>query len=392
MPHYPYLIIGGGMTADAAVKGIRQIDQAGSIGVIAGETSPPYKRPPLTKQLWKGKPESSIWLNTAEAGADLHLGRFARELDLASKRVVDDIGTDYTFDKLLLATGGIPRRLPFDSGDIIYYRTYDDYRNLRSLTERGDNYAVIGGGFIGWEIAAALAMNDKQVTMIFPDETIGARLYPKDLARFLNSYYREHGVEIIAGDTAVDMAKQGDKTLVRTKNDLELEVDGVIAGIGITPDTQLAESVGLKIDNGIVVDEYLRTNHSDIYSAGDAANFYNPTLNKRMRVEHEDNAVTMGKYAGRIMAGDNNPYHHIPYFYSDLFDLGYEAVGEINSGLETISDWKEPFQEGVVYYIKDNRVRGVLLWNVWEKVDEAKSLLAESGPFSADDLKGRITN
>lgn len=392
MSHYTYLIIGGGMTADAAAKGIRQIDQTGSIGIISSEADAPYKRPPLTKQLWKGKPESSIWLNTSETGAVLHYGRTARELNTVSKLVVDDVGTEYTFDKLLLATGGIPRRLPFDSGDTIYYRTFADYRNLRNLTQRGDKFAVIGGGFIGWEIAAALAMNDKQVTMIFPDDAIGARIYPKDLAHFLNSYYREHGIEIITGDTAVDMAKREDNTIVRTKYGFELEADGVVAGIGITPNTQLAESSGLKIDNGIVVDEYLHTSHPDIYSAGDVANFYNPVLNKRMRVEHEDNAVTMGNYAGRIMAGDNVPYHHIPYFYSDLFDLGYEAVGEVNSALETISDWKEPFQEGVVYYIKEGRVRGVLLWNVWDKVDEARSLLAEPGLFSADNLKGRITN
>ena len=164
-----------------------------------------------------------------------------------------------------------------------------------------------------------------------------------------------------------------------------------MAGVGIHPNLELAKQAGLQIDNGIVVNEQLQTLDPDIYAAGDAANFFHSALGKRVRVEHEDNAVQMGKLAGRNMAGAHDTYTHIPMFYSDLFELGYEAVGEMNSKMQMFSDWEEPFKKGVVYYLDDGRVRGVLLWNVWEKVDEARELMKEKGPFTAEDLRGRIT-
>jgi NADPH-dependent 2,4-dienoyl-CoA reductase/sulfur reductase-like enzyme len=141
----------------------------------------------------------------------------------------------------------------------------------------------------------------------------------------------------------------------------------------------LAVQAGAKVDNGIIVDELLRTNVPDVFAAGDVANFFNPALGTRLRVEHEDNANTMGAAAGRAMAGDTTPYTHLPFFYSDLFALGYEAVGELDPRLEIVSDWKEPFKEGVVYYLKDGRVRGVLLWNTWGQVDAARALIGKRG-------------
>jgi NADPH-dependent 2,4-dienoyl-CoA reductase/sulfur reductase-like enzyme len=166
--------------------------------------------------------------------------------------------------------------------------------------------------------------------------------------------------------------------------------DGVIAGLGIEPNVSLAQAAGLEIDNGIVVDEGLRTSYPDIYAAGDVAHFFNPLLGKRIRVEHEDNANTMGRAAGQAMAGNSAPYHHLPFFYSDLFELGYEAVGELNPRLETVADWKERYREGVIYYLEHGRVRGVLLWNTWGQVDAARALIAEPGPFRAEDLRGRL--
>jgi 3-phenylpropionate/trans-cinnamate dioxygenase ferredoxin reductase component len=144
------------------------------------------------------------------------------------------------------------------------------------------------------------------------------------------------------------------------------------------------------VDNGIRVDRGLRTSHPDIYAAGDVANFYNPALDQRLRVEHEDNANTMGRLAGQAMAGRTVSYDHLPFFYSDLFELGYEAVGAVDARLETAADWKKPFREGVVYYLRDGRVRGVLLWNVWKQVDSARKLIAEAGPFRAENLRGRL--
>jgi NADPH-dependent 2,4-dienoyl-CoA reductase/sulfur reductase-like enzyme len=138
------------------------------------------------------------------------------------------------------------------------------------------------------------------------------------------------------------------------------------------------------------VDASLRTSHRDVFAAGDVASFHNPALERWMRVEHEDNANTMGEMAGRSMAGEKISYDHLPSFYSDLFELGYEAVGEIDARLEMVQDWKEPHQEGVVYYLRGGRVRGVLLWNVWDQVEAARRLISEPGPFQPKDLKGRL--
>ncbi|HEY6293923.1 MAG TPA: FAD/NAD(P)-binding oxidoreductase [Terriglobia bacterium] len=390
MPHYKYLIVGGGMTADAAANGIREADSGGSIGLISAEQNPPYNRPPLSKGLWKGEALDSIWRGTEKQNFTLHLGRKAQSLDRAKKIVTDDQGSVYTFEKLLLATGATPRRLPFDDGSIIYYRTVEDYRSLRALTEQGRRFAVIGGGFIGWEIAAALAMSGKDVAMLFPGEAIGNHIYPIDLARFLSDYYRQKGVNVVPGSTVTGLEKNHQGTKVKTKGQGDFRVDGVVAGIGVTPNVELAQSAGLSVDNGIVVDGSLRTSDSDVYAAGDVANFLSPALEKRLRVEHEDNANTMGRAAGMGMAGQARPYHHLPFFYSDLFDLGYEAVGELDPRLETVPDWKEPYREGVIYYLRDARVCGVLLWNVWGQVEAARELIAEPGPVRATDLKGRL--
>jgi NADPH-dependent 2,4-dienoyl-CoA reductase/sulfur reductase-like enzyme len=251
---------------------------------------------------------------------------------------------------------------------------------------------VIGGGFIGSEIAAALTMVDKKVTMIFPEDAIGGLVFPGDLANYLNDYYREKGVEVIPNDSVTSIEKEGERITVRTKSGQAIETDGVVAGIGIRPNVGLAEAAGLKVNDGIVVNEHLETSSPDIYAAGDAVNFFHVGLEKRTRVEHEDNAVFMGKLAGKNMAGESETYDHIPLFYSDLFDHGYEAVGETSSKMETVTDWQKQFQKGTIYYLEDGRVRGVVLWNFWKQVNNARALMMEKEPFKAEDLMGRINS
>lgn len=263
------------------------------------------------------------------------------------------------------------------------------------LTEQGRHFAVIGGGFIGSEIAAALTMNGKEVTMVFPDARLGQRIFPPDLVQFLNDFYGEKGVELVAGATATGLEKSDGRWVLRIRDnhsgsDRTIVADGIVAGIGIQPNVELAQAAGLEVDNGILVDSSLRTSHPDIYAAGDVASFYNPALGTHLRVEHEDNANTMGRLAGQGMAGKRVVYQHLPFFYSDLFELGYEAVGELDARLETVEDWQELYRKGVVYYLRDGRVRGVLLWNVWDQVEVARKLIAQSGPFRREDLKGRL--
>ena len=390
MTHYTYLLIGGGMTADAAAQGIREVDSDGTIGLIGAERDPPYNRPPLTKGLWKGKPLDSIWRHTEDRHVRLHLGRRAETIDAPRKRIEDDQGNTYTFDKLLLATGGRPRRLSFGGDSILYYRTLEDFRRLHAAAEQRRRFAVIGGGFIGSEIAAALATTGKEVAMIFPESGIGSRMFPRELSEFLNDFYRQKGVEVLPNESVTGFEQRGEQFALFTSGKREIVTDCIVAGIGIEPEVELARQAGLQLENGIMVDKFCCTRHPDIYAAGDVALFFNPALGKYFRVEHEDNALTMGRVAGRNMAGDAKPYHHLPYFYSDLFELGYEAVGNLDARLETVADWEEPYHKGVIYYLKQGRVRGVLLWNVWEQVEAARALIGSQQDFQPQDLIGRL--
>src|SRR5262249_27011072 len=200
----------------------------------------PYDRPPLSKKLWRGESLDSIWRHTNELKVDLHLGRTVNTIDAQLKTVTDDQREVYSFDQLLLATGGSPRRLPFGGDDIIYFRTLRDYRRLRDWTMKGKRFAVIGGGFIGSEIAAALATNQKEVILLFPGSGICDRMFPSDLSHFLNDFYRQQGVEVCNGESAIDLERRGDQFVVKTQSRREMVVDSVVAGVGIQPNLELA--------------------------------------------------------------------------------------------------------------------------------------------------------
>ncbi|MFX0010277.1 MAG: FAD-dependent oxidoreductase, partial [Candidatus Hermodarchaeota archaeon] len=289
--------------------------------------------------------------------------------------------------------GGTPKKIPKTEGEgIIYYRTKEDFLKLKELVEKNTRFGVIGGGFIGSEIAAAIKIYkpDAEVTIIFPETGICALIFPKELSNYLNEYYRENEIEVLNGDLVENIKRTNNEYIVETKNKRKLTFDVIIAGLGIRPNIDLAKNAGLKVDNGITVNKFLQTSIADIYAAGDAASYYSPALDKFIRVEHEDNALTMGEVAGANMAGEQTPYEHLSLFYSDLFDLGYEAVGELSSNLEIVEDWFDPNNEGVVYYLEKERVKGVLLWNVWEKAEDAREIIAEKGSFSLKNLKGRI--
>jgi 3-phenylpropionate/trans-cinnamate dioxygenase ferredoxin reductase component len=381
-----YLVIGGGLTGDAACKGIRSLDTDGAITLVGDEPHPPYARPPLSKGLWQGKDEGSIWRGTEEQGVDLRLGRSIVSLDLDARQAKDDGGETYEYERLLLATGGRPRRLGQDAPGVVYFRTLDDYRRLRAEAGAGKRAVVVGAGFIGSEIAASLASTGTQVSLVFPDAGVGSRLFPAALSEFLNGYYRERGVEVVPNER-VNAVEPGFRVL--TASGRALEADVVVAGLGIEPRVELAAAAGLPVENGIPVDDRGRVaGRDDVLAAGDVARFPAKALGIELRIEHEDHAKSHGRAVGANMAGADEPYDHLPFFYSDLFDLGYEAVGEVDSRLATVEHWVDPNRKGVVAYVDgERRPRGFLLWDVWGKVDPATELIRAGGPVDEAALR-----
>lgn len=395
-----YLIVGGGLAGASAVRGIRSLDQDGSILLVGNEPHRPYNRPPLTKELWFGKKQvADIFVGKsttffADNRAELLLDTTAVALDTRGKVIRDSQARTIGYGKLLLATGGIPRTLDIPGGDlegVCYYRYLDDYQAIRAQAAEGKTALVIGGGFIGSEIAAALAHAGLHVTMIFPDPYLVARVFPESLGRRLQEMYQGRGVEVLFGDTPVSLERSGATYVTRTKNGQVVGSDMIVVGVGIHPLTGLAEQAGLAVDNGIIVNEFLQSANPDIYAAGDNASFPYQALDMRTRVEHWDNALNQGKQAGRNMAGANEAYAYMPYFYSDLFEFGYEAVGEVDARLDTFADWQQDYQTGVIYYLREGVVRGVMLCNVWEKLDAARALIQRGEKMSPEELRGAIS-
>lgn len=395
---YPYIIIGGGLAGASAVEGIRERDENGAILQIGSEKHLPYDRPPLSKKLWFGKKKvEEIFLHDQafydRNGVTLLLGVKAMSLDPKQKTVTVSGGKQYHYQKLLLATGGAPRTLPIPGGDlegICYYRYLDDYLRIRKESAEGRSAVVIGGGFIGSEIAAALAINKVNVTMIFPERFLVSRIFPESLGKALLDQFVARGIQVLSGEKPAAVSTRGSRFTTTTASGREIESDMVIAGIGIAPNLDLPRKAGLQTADGVIVDEYLRASLPDIYAAGDIAFFPYQALGKQARVEHWDNALTQGKWAGRNMAGGQEPYTHLPYFFSDLFEFGYEAVGEIDTRLETFADWRKENETGVIYYLRDGKVRGAMMCNVWDKVEAARELIRKGEPMPKERLRGLI--
>ncbi len=394
--HFKYVIVGGGLAAASAIEGIRAHDSSGSIALFGREPHLPYDRPPLSKGLWLGKTTLDQLPVHEEAfykrhHVHLHLGREIVAIDRQRKQVLDREGNRYEYDRALIATGGSPRTLSFGGDALRYFRTVDDYSALREAADRYSEFVLIGGGFIGAELAAALSMLGKEVTLISRDEFILQNVLPRDLAAFVTEYYRKHKVKVLSGDVPTAVERSGGRTRVQTREGKTLDADVALAAIGLNLHTEMPLHAGLTVENGIVVNEFLQTSDPHIYAAGDIAFFPVKALGKRMRIEHWNNAQMQGRYAGENMAGAQRAYDYLPYFYSDLYDLGFEAVGDLDSRLQTFADWKEVFREGVVYYLDEHKVVGVLLWNVWEKVDAARELInRRKAVKDFSELKGRI--
>ena len=398
LAQYKYLIVGGGLAGASAIDGIREIDKDGSILLIGAEKHLPYNRPPLSKQLWSGKKQvKDIFVRDAaqyaDLGVELSLGTYVVRISVQERAIIDGSGRTIPYEKLLLATGGHARRLEIPGGDLpelCYFRTVDDYLALQPQVLPGKSILVIGGGFIGAEMAAALASHQAKVTMLFPGDYLCQQVFPEGLGHAVTNDYERRGIRILAADTPRSIERVQDMFRTRTANGAQIDSKLVVVGVGLRTCMGLAHNSGMQVGDGIVVNEQLHTSAPGVFAAGDNTEFLHPGLDHRIRIEHWDNALHQGKQAGRNMAGANEPYTYMPYFFSDLFDFGYEAVGEVSSKLEAVECWEKEYQTGVIYYLKAGRVRGVMMCNLWDKIPEARALIQRGTHVIPADLHHAI--
>ena len=388
MDHHRYIIVGGGLAAASAIRGIRAHDREGSILLLTRENHAPYHRSLLTKDVWTD-PEglSRLPLHDdafySEHGVKVGLRREVVEIETASRTVWDERGERYQYESLLIATGSRPRRLTIPGADasaLRYFRDLEDYLAMENRLERLQHITLLGGSFTGVEMAAALRHRGKEVTLIYPDEYPLYHLLPRDLGLSVANLLRERGVETVSGETLVEIDERGEFVRARTHGGDTLTTQFVLADSGADPQTELADTAGLDTDNGIVVDERTRTSAADVFAAGDVAEFPYLTLGQLMRVECADHAAHHGYCAGENMGGAEVPYTWLPALWFQLFELRFEGVGDLDARLDTEEVWSEPGREGAVFYLRDDIVRGVLLCGQPDRIEAARALLRETRP------------
>ncbi|WP_110598920.1 NAD(P)/FAD-dependent oxidoreductase [Salinicola lusitanus] len=394
MQRYDYLIVGAGMVAANAVEGIRERDAEGTIGILGAEPNGPVTRPALSKKLWTD-PDfgyDKIWMQPEQhAGTTLHTDTRVTAIDRQQRTVTTSSGDTFGYGRLLLATGGAPVTIDLPSSEHVrYFRTVEDYDCLRRLADQGLHVAVVGGSYIGTELAAALVQNGCRVTLIHPEDVLGGAMFPPGVADRLHRAYLDAGVTLLGGRKVTGGREEDGSVTLALDDGASLEADAAIFGLGVEPCVALAEEAGLETDGGILVDARLTTADEAIFAAGDVATYPDRILG-RWHAEHVDNANQMGQTVGRIMAGSDETYDHTPYFYSNVFDFAWKAVGHMDSSLDIVEDANPDSGRGVYYYLEDGKVAGVLLLNLdADRLDEAREVLADSSPQRVETLVGRI--
>lgn len=331
-----YLLIGGGLASNQAAKQLRERDPQSTITLVGEESTVPYDRPPLSKEFLRGgKPLNELFFDTEQYyhdhRIDLMLGVAVQRVNLSNKTATLTNGEAIAFDKALIATGGRPilLKIPGSSMPGVYYlRTLNDSSAIAAQAGQGKRAVIIGAGFIGMEIAASLTHLGVQVTVIEAQTHIWPRFADASLAGFFQDYCNQKGVTFSTNERVVEIRGNERPSSVTTQSGKELPCDFVCIGVGIVPNVEIAKDSGLKVDNGIVVNEYLQSSHPDIYAAGDVANYIDPIFGKRRRVEHWGHAEYCGQLAGQNMAGVNNKYDLLTYVWSDIFDLHLEFAGD----------------------------------------------------------------
>ncbi len=366
-----YVLIGGGLAATKAAEMLRRTEDDATITLISDENVLPYDRPPLSKEYLRGEWDAEkILLNRAdfyqEHHVDVQLGRPVEKIDLAGKAVTLASGEVVSYDKLLYATGGRPRRLKLRGSDLqsIYYlRSQKDSKAIRDEAAPGKRAVIIGGGFIGMEVAASLTKQGVHVTVLEALPHIWSRFLDQDLATYFQTRCRAQGVTIHASVTPTGFTGQQQVTGVAMEGGTVIPCDFVCVGVGIEPNVELAEAAGLQVDNGVAVDEYMLTSNPDVYAAGDVANYYDHIFEKRRRVEHWGHAEYTGLLAAQNMTGKQQSYDLLSYVWSDIFNLHIEFAGEEKDYDELLVRGNKDEDSFIVMYLKDARLRAYLAVN-----------------------------
>jgi NADPH-dependent 2,4-dienoyl-CoA reductase/sulfur reductase-like enzyme len=391
MKTYTYIIVGGGLAGGKAVEGIRALKEGGRIALVTQEPRRPYVRPPLSKGYLLGKrDEASVYVAESDYydkhNVDLMTGVRATALHPDEHTLELDNGESLGYESLLLATGGRARRLPLPGSDlagVFTLRTLDDSTKIRQAQGPNSHALILGGSFIGSEVAAGLSMMGSDVTMVFPESRLLERVVPEAMSAFIQQIYAEHNVRILAGITPERFIGDTQVRRAELSNGAVLDIDMAVMGVGIDLNTELAAEAGLELrdgDQALLVDEQLQTSVPDIYAAGDIAAWSDVNFDKRLRVEHWDVARAQGLQAGRNMAGAGETYDVIPYFFSDLFDLSFEVWGDLSDWDDTVLRGDLAARSAAFYYFHDGKLVGVLAMGRPDEEREPMQALVKAQP------------
>ena len=383
-----FLIVGASLTGAKAAEELRSNGFDGRVMLVGAEPERPYERPPLTKDYLRGESErAKAYVHPdgfyEEQEIELATGVTVTAIDPGASRVTLDDGRTLGYDRLLIAPGAAPRRLPSPGADldgVCYLRTLADCDLLRTRLGAGGRVVVVGAGWIGSEFAASARQRGLEVTVIDPQPLPNGRIFGSDVADFYRDVHRQHGIELLLGE-GVD-AFEGDRAVarVRTRSGRRIECDFAVVGIGVVPRTGLAGDAGLEVSNGIVVDANLQTTAPGVFAAGDVANAWHPFYGQRIRVEHWANALNQGPAAARAMLGQQVSYDRIPYFYSDQYDVGMEYSGYAPQWDEVIFRGDREGGEFIAFWLRGGRVAAGMNVNVWDVNPQIEALIRARQP------------
>lgn len=358
--------------------------------IISNETHVPYERPALTKKLWIDDEfkEEDTKIDAEEENVEIVFEREVTKISPEDKTVTLENGDVVDYGQLILSTGGEPRSIDGPEDEAVFtFRELDDYRKLRERSGENQEVIIVRGGYIGSELAASLSQNNTKVTIVFPQNHLGEEMFPKELLEEYNQLFKDHGVELINGREAKSYRREGEQVVLTLDDDSEVKGDTIVIGLGVSPRTQLAEESGLEMaDEGVVVNEWLQTSDKNIWAAADIAT-YPDAIFGRQRLEHVDHARHSGRQVGKNMAGAKEAYTHTPYLYSMLYSLNWEAVGTLDPSLDTLFDHREDGE--IVFYLDEDKLKGILLWNVEVDLDDVRELI-DQPPANKEDLIGAL--